>query len=160
MSAADYAAWTSAGISAVALVVAAGAAGTSSKALRWQEDSAESARRSAEAAERANVIAERALSGEKPPTQVEAESVVWVVEKRDSSRFVLRNAGSVVAEHVSVDKDELRLGRNLPEDAVIRPGEGVDFLIFAAWGHPVPNQITVRWGDPDVPSERVVPMPG
>jgi hypothetical protein len=58
----------------------------------------------------------------------------------------LRNTGTSVAEHVKVESTG-GIARNLPTDAVIRPGEGVDILLLGTFGSPIPNQLYVSWGD-------------
>jgi hypothetical protein len=76
--------------------------------------------------------------------------ISWRIEHRPNSVFVLRNTGSDVAEHVEVDATRAGIARNLPRTAVIRPSEGVDMLLVGAFGHPIPNQLYVRWaGQPD-----------
>ncbi len=121
--------------------------------------------RSAEAAERANRLAERAVEQRvqrfgipfeeafgTPTVEPErAPDVSWRIERPVENRYVLRNTGTDVAEHVEVDSSQAGpITRNLPQDSVIRPGEGVDMLIMGTFGHPVPNQLYVRWaGQPD-----------
>jgi hypothetical protein len=134
------------------------------ESLQWERLSAESAGRSAEAAERANRLAERAVEqrvhvfGVPPETTVVsptssqgASGVSWRVEKPSNNRYILRNTGTETAEHVEVDSTQAGpITRNFPQDAVIRPGEGADMLIMSSWGHPVPNQLYVRWeGQPE-----------
>ena len=133
--------------------------------MRWERVTAEAATRSAEAAERSNRLAELAVAQrvsfgipseeglERPEVEAEpAPDVSWRIERpSDGDRYVLRNAGSEIAEHVEVDTSQAGpITRNLPRDEVIRPGEGVDMLIKGVWGHPMPNQLYVRWsGQPD-----------
>jgi hypothetical protein len=123
--------------------------------------------RSAEAAERANRLTERAVAAQQrvqlfgipseeafgtPSVETElAPDVSWRIERPAENRYVLRNTGTDVAEHVEVDASQAGpITRNLPRDSVVRPGEGVDMLIMGAMGHPVPNQLYVRWaGQPD-----------
>jgi hypothetical protein len=162
-------AWYSLLVAILALFVSLPAAALAWKSLKWERSSAESARRSAEAAERANLLTERTLArrwdgvavGVTPPEPTPAPpgDVSWRIEHASGSRYVLRNTGTDIAEHVSVDAEQVgAIASNLPTDAVIRPGEGVDFLILATWGNPAPNQLYVKWGDMD--EYVAVPMPG
>jgi hypothetical protein len=77
--------------------------------------------------------------------------VSWRIENPTKNRFVLRNVGHDVAENVEVDVSRIdAITRDLPHGASIQPGEGLDMMLIAAWGHPVPNQLYVRWaGHPD-----------
>jgi hypothetical protein len=87
-----------------------------------------------------------------PTVTQTAPDVTWHIERPASGdRYVLRNTGSQVAEHVEVDASQAPpIHRNLPQDAVIRPGEGVDMLLKGTWQRPLPNQLYVRWaGQPD-----------
>jgi hypothetical protein len=146
-------------VAVLALIVAGVSATLAWRSLRWERLSAEAAGRSAEAAERANRLTERVLEArgqtlERPEEQspsTAAPDVAWRIENPSKDRFVLRNVGTDIAEHVEVDNTQIdSLTRNLPRDAVIRPGEGIDMLLAAAWGHPLPNQVYVRWeGHPE-----------
>ncbi|MET8798479.1 hypothetical protein ABZV91_18860 [Nocardia sp. NPDC004568] len=162
MDVGDAAAMASAGVSVVALGTAIYAATNAVKSLKWEQQSAESARRSAEAAERANLLTERALLTGRPTPMAAGstgETVTWEVEHPGGHRYVLRNTGDVMAEHVSIDASQIvTIARGLPTDAVVRPGEGLDFMMVATWGAPLPNQIYVEWGDPDNPSRVAVPI--
>lgn len=165
-------AWYSLLISILALLLSIPSALLAWKSLNWERDSANSARRSAEAAERANLLAERATArqasgaheGRELGTVRESSpqtrrNVVWQIEHPSGSRYVLRNVGTDIAEHVSGDIEQSSgLVRNLPSDAVIRPGEGVDFLVAGAWGRPVPNQLYLKWND--MRDFVAIPMPG
>jgi hypothetical protein len=63
---------------------------------------------------------------------------------------VLRNTGDDIAENVELDVSRISaITRNLPRAAVVRPGEGFDMLLIPAWGHPLPNQLYVRWAGQD-----------
>jgi hypothetical protein len=88
--------------------------------------------------------------------------VHWQIEKASGSQYILRNTGLDIAEHVGVDPAQLeQLGgfaRSMPTDAVIRPGEGVGFLVMSAWGNPAPNQLYLKWND--MQEYVAVPMPG
>jgi len=161
----DVPAWIAAIVAGLALIVSCCSAVLSWKSLRWDRMSAESAKRSAEAAERANRLTEQTVLGQRlqpssipseesvgsPTVETRAPNVTWRIERPEGDRYVLRNTGTDIAEHVEVDPSQAPpINRNLPEDAVIRPGEGVDMLIKGTWGHPMPNQLYVRWaGQPD-----------
>ncbi|MEM6110688.1 hypothetical protein AAHS21_31400 [Mycobacterium sp. 050272] len=161
----DVPAWVTASVAALALIISCCSAVLAWKSLRWERVSAEAATRSAEAAERANRLAEMAVLqrvqlsgipseeafGEPTVEAAPVPDVSWRIEKPGGDRYILRNTGTDVAEHVEVDATQVGpIHRNLPQDAVIRPGEGVDMLIKGTWGHPMPNQLYVRWaGQPD-----------
>ncbi|TPG31660.1 hypothetical protein [Mycolicibacterium hodleri] len=159
-------AWYSLFAAILALIFSVPSAVLSWKSLKWERDSADSARRSAEAAEQANLFTERALAlnAGVDPGEVRALApasrgdVSWQIEHRGGSQYVLRNTGTDIAEHVSVDAEQLGgLARSVPADAVIRPQQGVDFLILATWGHPAPNQLYIKWND--MQEYVAVPMP-
>lgn len=154
----------------IALAVASGAAVLSWRSLKWERLSAEAAGRSADEAARANRFTERALEQQLGTTSSSAvppapsgpaaddgvnhdvgSDVSWRIEHPQGDRYVLRNTGTEVAEHVYVDGSALPpINRNLPRDTVIKPGEGHDMLIKGVWGHSMPNQLYVRWeGQPD-----------
>ena len=166
-------AWYSLLVSLIALALSVPSALLAWKSLNWERDSANSARRSAEAAERANLLTERALA-ERALTERDDDSKVtdyhvwaptpttgdvsWRIEHPGGSRYILRNTGTAIAEHVSVDAEQVGgVTRSLPSDAVIRPGEGVDFLVLETWGNPAPNQLYIRWDD--MQDFIAVPMP-
>jgi len=151
----DVPGWAAVGIAVFALMVSTGSAALSWKSLHWERESAQAATRSAEAAERANRLAEEAVQlrlgdvlgapTDTTPT-VKNTKVSWSIEHPAGNRYVLRNTGTDIAEHVEVDRSQINaITRQLPQDAVIRPGEGVDMLILGTWGNPVPNQLYVRW---------------
>jgi hypothetical protein len=147
-------AWAAVIVAVLALIISAVSAAFSWKSLLRERLSAESAGRSAEAAERANRLTERAVElGALPPRAAgndglhEARADVhWRIEHAQGNRYVLRNVGTDTAEHVEVDHEQLPpIHRNLPRDAVVRPGEGVDMLMMGAMGRPMPNQLYLRW---------------
>lgn len=155
----DAPAWVAVGVAVLALLISVGSAVLSWKSLQWERLNAESTSRSADAAERAERRAELALrqnveltgipSAEAfgSATLTQSPNVSWRIEKPEGARHVLRNTGTDVAEHVEVDASQAGpITRNLPRDATIRPGEGHEMLIKGTWGHPVPNQLYVRWG--------------
>lgn len=165
MKGAEWIALAGVTVAVLALLISVGAAVLSWKSLRWEQLSAEAALRSAEAAERANRFAEeavrwqRAVGQDVEPTGIPSEeafgnatvtqpsNVSWQIENPTGNRYVLRNTGTDVAEHVEVDAEQAGpIVRNLPRDSTIRPGEGHDMLMMGAFGHPLPNQLYVRWG--------------
>jgi hypothetical protein len=77
--------------------------------------------------------------------------VGWRIENPTKNRFVLRNIGNDTAENIEIDIARIdAITRDLPNGASLRPGEGLDMMLIAAWGHPVPNQLYVRWaGHPE-----------
>lgn len=160
--------WAAVAVALVALAVSIWSATLSWKSLTWERTAAQSARRSAEAAERANLLTERALTRTAPAAERgdEAESpgapdVSWRIERASKNRYVLRNVGTATAEHVGVDGEQLKnvISSNLPTDAVVRPGEGVDLLLMGTWqGRGLPNQLYVRWAGSD--GYQAVPLPG
>ncbi|KAA0085529.1 hypothetical protein CIW52_06415 [Mycolicibacterium sp. P9-64] len=157
-------AWYSLLVALLAFGISIPAAWSARKALTWQRDSADAAIRSAEAAEYANLLTERASAQSgtdlsKLSPLPATSDVSWRIERGSGSRYILRNTGTAIAEHVSVDAEQLGgLARRLPVDAVIRPGEGADILILSTWGRPAPNQLRVKWND--MQEYAIVPMPG
>jgi hypothetical protein len=85
------------------------------------------------------------------PVSRKEGDVSWRIENPTKNRFVLRNIGNDIAENVEVDVTRIdAITRDLPSGASVQPGEGLDMLLIAAWGHPVPNQLYVRWaGHPE-----------
>lgn len=77
--------------------------------------------------------------------------VRWRVENPDKNCFVLRNIGDGIAENVELDFSRIdAITRNLPKTmTLVHPGEGFDMLLIPAWGHPLPNQLYVRWAGHD-----------
>jgi hypothetical protein len=159
-------AWAAVGVALLALGVAIWSATLAWKSLTWERASAQSARRSAEAAERANLLTERVLAGTGSNAAARAATtapsdVSWRIEPAGGNRFVLRNTGTGIAEHVGVDGEQLAgvISSNLPTDAVVRPGEGVDVLLMGTWqGGGLPNQLYVRWAGSD--GYQAVPLVG
>ncbi|MCV7154337.1 hypothetical protein [Mycolicibacterium pyrenivorans] len=179
-------AWIAAAVALAALMLSVISVTLSWRSLRWDRQSSEAALRSAEAAERANRLTERMVehqieqaraasnpasdqqisakgipSGEAfgtPTVTQAAADVSWQIEHPSGSRYVLRNTGTDIADHVEVDATEVGpITRNLPRGSVIRPGEGADMLIAGTFGHPRPNQLYVRWAGQ--PEWVAVPMP-
>ena len=77
--------------------------------------------------------------------------VSWRIENPTKNRFVLRNIGNDIAENIEIDVARIdAITRDLPNGASVQPGEGLDMMLIGAWGHPVPNQLYVRWaGHPE-----------
>lgn len=127
------------------------------RANRHQRISAEATVRSANAAEKAVAIQQLSLEAKAP--QPDQPDVDWAVERPSKNRFVLRNTGRDIATGVTVEPDQFQgFGRQLPEGAAIRPGASVEFLVFSAWGHPVPNEVYVQW-DGNEYDPKPVPIP-
>ncbi|MFD1547103.1 hypothetical protein [Nonomuraea guangzhouensis] len=124
--------------------------------LKWQKNGALAAMRSANADERAKALAELALRLQlesAPRSQVEREQerhVLWELERR-KDRFLLRNTGTAIATGVTVSgKGVEQVATQLPEDAAVRPGESVSFMMAGSLAHAVPDQIKVSWdGHPE-----------
>jgi hypothetical protein len=77
--------------------------------------------------------------------------VSWRIENPSKNLFVLRNVGNNTAENIEIDVARIdAITRDLPNGASVQPGEGLDMMLVGAWGHPVPNQLYVRWaGHPE-----------
>lgn len=82
----------------------------------------------------------------------------WGLQRRGKHSYLLRNGGAVTATGVHLDRNRITaIVRNLPENATVRPGESLQFLMFPALGHPLPGEVWVRW---DGQSEAVaIPLP-
>lgn len=84
------------------------------------------------------------------PVSRKEGDVSWRIENPTKNRFVLRNVGHDVAENVAVDVSRIdAITRDMPRSGVVDPGEGLDMMLIAAWGHPLPNQLYVRWAGQD-----------
>ena len=84
--------------------------------------------------------------------------VSWRIENPAKNRFVLRNTGNDAVENVEVDLSRIdAITRDVPNGVSIQPFEGIDIMLIAAWGHPLPNQLYVRWAGQ--PKWVAVPMP-
>ncbi|MFI2349485.1 hypothetical protein ACH492_21025 [Streptomyces sp. NPDC019443] len=160
----DAATW---GSTLVALLVAVTAwlQGRKAKAdqeeqARVQRETMELAHRQTEARERRafaveqlleQLIATHELRPSSPP-QPSPSSVEWMLERRGKHVYLLRNIGSGTATGVQVDPSNMpSIASNLPEDAIVRPGESVEFLMAASLATPLPGEIWVSWslgGDP------------
>lgn len=122
---------------------------------RMSAEAAEASHRQAEAAERRALaveqMIERIMTPAAPPVSAPsatstAAAVKWHLERRGKHAFVLRNVGSATATKVRVDPTNLPyIARNLPENSVARPNEGIEFLMAGTMGMPVPSEIWVTW---------------
>ncbi|MYX34380.1 MULTISPECIES: hypothetical protein [unclassified Streptomyces] len=160
----DAATW---GSTLVALLVAVTAwlQGRKAKAdqeeqARVQREAIDLAHRQTEAGERRAFAVEQMLGqliathGLRPsaPPQPRPSSVEWMLERRGKHVYLLRNVGNDTATGVRVDPSGMpSIASNLPEDAIVRPGESLDFLMAASLATPLPREICVSWnlgGDP------------
>ncbi|MER5571641.1 hypothetical protein ABT083_36555 [Streptomyces goshikiensis] len=74
----------------------------------------------------------------------------WAVERRGKHGYVLRNVSDRSLTGVHVNTSNLPpVTRNVPEGAVVRAGESIQFLMAPAWGGPVPDEIWVSWDGQD-----------
>lgn len=139
----------------LALAVSVAAAGFSWRSSRYERISAEAAKRSAEAAERANLLIEQQLSQHGQPA---GGTIHWRIERQGKNGYLLRNTGSEIAEGVNIDPAKVPCpARNLPVDAVIRPGGSAEFLLIPVWGRSLPGEVWVSWSGSGGP--RAVPLP-
>jgi len=111
-------------------------------------------------AEALRLLAERGLTAVSPTT-VSASGpgqVEWDLDRRGKHSYLLRNVGTVTAAGVHVDRDRATpIVRNMPENATVRPGESVQFLMAPTFGSPLPGEVWVTWdGQPEAIS---VPLP-
>jgi hypothetical protein len=92
------------------------------------------------------------------PARRETEGVRWTLERRGKHSYVLRNVGTATASGVHVDRNRTTpIVRNLPDNATVRPGESVQFLMAPTFGNPLPGEVWVEWdGHPPL----AVPLPG
>lgn len=91
-----------------------------------------------------------------PP--VEPDEVQWTLERRGKQSYLLRNVGTATASGVHIDRDRTTpIVRNLPENATVRPGESVQFLMAPTFGNPLPGEVWVEWDDHAPLS---IPLPG
>ncbi|GHE84935.1 hypothetical protein GCM10018772_05080 [Streptomyces fumanus] len=142
---------------------------------KQQEAADDIARRQAEAQERRMLAAEENLQrliAQLPaaiqahaqaqiatPPERHAEAVSWELRRPNKNRFVLCNVGSETAAGVKVDLGGHPAGltRRVPQDAVVRPKESVEFMMMAAWGAPLPGRVAVSWDGADEPAIVAVP---
>lgn len=125
------------------------------RSSRWEKQSAEAADRSANEAARANLIAQRALelaeSSKAPPDHEPGPpNVAWRIERGSGAEYVLRNTGQDIAEQVDVDESRAPIiNRNLPNGAVVGPGQGHRMLLKGSWQQPMPTELYLRWAGQD-----------
>ncbi|WP_030071512.1 hypothetical protein [Streptomyces natalensis] len=178
MQAGDIGTW--AGV-ALTLLISIGAWTDAQRQARIGREANEISHRQAEAAERRARAVEEALAsalrllGERAPSLELPEmpempempgvggggpgEVRWEVGRRGRYGFELRNVGSATAFGVRVDPDDLGgVARNLPEDATVRPGEGVRFVMAATFARRLPGEVCVRWGGYGRAEAQVVPV--
>lgn len=159
VEAGDAATWAST-LVAVLVAVTAWVQGMKTKAeqeeqARVQREATDLAHRQTEAAERRAFAVEQMLeqlitTNELQPgsslPQPTPSSIHWTLERRGKHVYLLRNVGSETATGVRVDPSNMpSIASNLPEDAVVRPGESVEFLMAASMAGPLPGEIWVSW---------------
>ncbi|MFF1423148.1 hypothetical protein [Streptomyces sp. NPDC058280] len=86
-------------------------------------------------------------------------SISWSLDRRKNT-FVLRNEGDETATGVRVSLGDHPAGltRRVPEDAVVRSHESVEFLIMSAWGSPVPRELKLSWEGHEKPITLPLPL--
>ncbi|MGW3245582.1 hypothetical protein [Streptomyces sp. NPDC001070] len=84
--------------------------------------------------------------------------VGWDLQRRGAHAYLLRNWGASTATGVHLERRRTTaIVRNLPENATVRPGESLQFLMVPTFGHPLPGEVWVKW---DGQAEPVaVPLP-
>lgn len=113
-------------------------------------------------AEALRLLAQRGLTPDLPRftrgRSSGADEVRWELAPRGKHSYLLRNVGTVTATGVHVDRSRATpIVRNMPEQATIRPGESVQFLMAPSLGNPLPGEVWVDW---DGQSEATsVPLP-
>ncbi|MFE3604262.1 hypothetical protein [Streptomyces goshikiensis] len=96
-----------------------------------------------------------ALPSPAPPPRPGA--VRWTLERRGKHAYLLRNTGTATATGVRVDRNRTApIVRNLPENATVKPGESVQFLMAPTFGAPLPGEVWVEW---DGHPEQAIPIP-
>jgi hypothetical protein len=163
----DAPAWTAIGLSGCFSVAAFV---ISLKGLKWQREGTEAAKTAAEAAirsanadERSNALAELSVSiqaGTTSRAQQEHQQerqVSWDLD-RSRDRFVLRNVGSAIATGVKVGGDRVaEVGTEVPDNAAVRPGASVSFMMVGSLAYSVPDEIEVTWDGH--PEPVILPVP-
>ncbi|RKE20126.1 hypothetical protein BX266_3471 [Streptomyces sp. TLI_171] len=142
------------------------------EANRLLQEAAEQSHLQAEATERRAYAVEQMLDRltaatasdvATPPAQFELAapsplSIAWSLEHRGKHTYVLRNEGTETATGVRVDPANLPpTAINVPENAVVRPQESVDFVMASTFGGLVPNEIWVSWDGHEEPVAVRVP---
>jgi hypothetical protein len=94
------------------------------------------------------------------PPERHAAAVSWDLKRPKKNLFVLRNTGTETATGVRVDVGDLPAGltRRVPENAVVREQESVEFMMIGTWNAPIPKEISVSWDGADKPTVRRVPQ--
>lgn len=173
LEAGDAAGW--AGVAAAVLTIFLGL-WQQRRQAKQQEVADGIARRQAEAQERRMLAAEENLQRliaqlpaaiqaharaqiDSPPER-HAAAVSWELERPKKNVFVLRNSGTEAATGVKVNVGNLPAGmtRRVPEDAVVREQESVEFMMIGAWGAPIPREISVSWDGADKSAVLRVPQ--
>lgn len=155
-SSVDIQVWLATGIAVIAACIAAWQAYEARKArkdtVKYAQESAEAATRSADAAERALVLQEAQMEAAKPL------KVAWRVEHTRNRGYRLRNIGTDPATGVTAeDPRGPGLARQLPENASIQANAAVEILLLVAGEYPDPSELLVRWDGVERPV--VVPVP-
>ena len=155
----DVPAWAALAFSGGALWVSFKARGDGRKSADASATSAAASVRSAVAAEEALALQRREAEERRAAEEEAARPrVAWTVERPDVRRFVLRNAGTAVAEGVTITQaGEPGQGRELPEGVTLHPGEGHPFSIVNALGLDFPTRIYVKWDGQEEPVALGVP---
>ncbi|MDX2642214.1 hypothetical protein PV341_01195 [Streptomyces sp. PA03-1a] len=85
-------------------------------------------------------------------------AVGWDLQRRGTHAYLLRNWGASTATGVHLErKRTTAIVRNLPENATVRPGESLQFLMVPTFGHPLPGEVWVKWDGQAEPM--AVPLP-
>jgi hypothetical protein len=165
-TAAAWAAWIAAAVTAGSVFVAVRAnrhskeavaearrsADAAERSITAAEKAANEARRSADAAERQAAAAEKMI----PPPQ---PTVAWQVSKLGESYYALRNVGTDPAENVTIEAVDNPPGtiQITPEPVRVLPGMTIRaFLPGWAELNPV-DELIVSWDR--LPAPEVVPLP-
>ncbi|MGW3365953.1 hypothetical protein ACWDOR_23770 [Streptosporangium canum] len=162
----DAPGWAAIGFS---LIFSLGAFVVSLRGLKWQRLSAEATVRSANTAEQA--LASSALerrdqrelqASDLPegqgPEEPQPRDITWRIEHFGKHMYVLRNEGSDIATGVTADRSQIAAPiRQLPEDAAVRPGGLLEFMIIPTWQSGMPAEIWLTWDGQEEPV--AVPMP-
>ncbi|MGI5268843.1 hypothetical protein ACQEUU_06810 [Nonomuraea sp. CA-218870] len=142
-------AWVAIAVAVGAALVSLGALVVAWRGLKWQKKAALAADRSANAAETATALqtleAGRSARDAAPEGRVE-----WTLD-RSRDRFTLRNTGTAIATGVSVGGPGVaQVGTQVPQDAAVRPGASVSFMMAGSLADRLPDEIEVTWhGHPD-----------
>lgn len=139
--------------------------GLSERTTIATEQAAEAAIRSANAAEKAAALSESPMltrASESTSTGAreapKKQDVRWKIEHVRDALWMLRNVGSVTATGVTADESAFDgVARQLPNDAAVRPGASVEFLLIEVWGSTMPHELWLTWDGEDEPV--AVPIP-